>query len=65
MTVKDSVRYHTWSGASNTYATVLVWNEARFAYDELVDCVIGRDAAEDFRWLHNPPLVIVRRISYV
>lgn len=56
--------YHTWSGAVNTYATVLVWDEARFAYYEVVDHVLGRDATNDYRRLHSP-LYIVKRISYV
>lgn len=56
--------YHTWSGASHTWATVRVWDEAAWRYRDTVEHVLGRDAWDDYRRLHSL-LHIVERVSYV
>jgi hypothetical protein len=46
-------------GVAPTFATLLVWNELHWRYDEIVDCTRDRDATADYRALHAPPMVYV------
>lgn len=47
-------------GAAATFANLLIWDEAAFAYVEIVRCEHGRDVRAEFIAMHDPPLVIVR-----
>jgi hypothetical protein len=51
-------------GAHSTTATILVWNELHWRYDEIVDCVRGEDARARYLALHAPPMVYVRAVRY-
>jgi hypothetical protein len=51
-------------GTDSTTATILVWNELEWRYDEIVDLTKGQDARAHYLALHAPPLVIVRAVRY-
>ena len=51
-------------GTDSTYATLSVWDEAGFRYDEVVVVARQEDARAEFAALHDPPMVYVRAIRY-
>ena len=51
-------------GAHSTYATLLVWNDLHWRYDEINDLAKGQDARAHYLALHAPPLVYVRAVRY-
>jgi hypothetical protein len=49
-------------GKASTFATVLIWDDAIWDYQRVIDCVHHRDARAEFMALHNPPLVLVESV---
>jgi hypothetical protein len=56
--------YHTWSDASNTFATVRIWEEEEFAYRDATLYIPNYDARDDLCALHSQ-LFIVLRVRYL
>lgn len=65
MTFLKDPDFWTWSNATNTYATIRVWDEAAWDYHTVSDGpVVNRNAETDYRAMHSL-LYIVLRIRYV
>lgn len=47
-------------GLPTTYANLLLWNEREWRYDEVVDCVKGRDATAEIRVMHSQLCIVLK-----
>lgn len=47
-------------GLPTTYANLLLWNEREWRYDEVVDCVKGRDATAEIRAMHSQLCIVLK-----
>jgi hypothetical protein len=51
-------------GTDNTYASLLIWDEAEFAYRRITRLARGEDARRAFLALHDGAMVIVLNVRY-
>lgn len=51
-------------GEASTFCTVMVWDDATFGYERVIDCARHRDARAEYLALHAPPLLYVESVRY-